>query len=187
MSLEHHADPRLTAGEIRGIAVLLHAVWPEITLSPAEFTEKLRKQIAEATMASSGALYQRCVYWEGDTALAHAHTFPRTIISVAGPLRVLALAGVCTHPARRGEGLGQMVVRAAMQRVDNGEFPVALFQTGVPLFYERLGSRVVSNPFVNRRNINCPEATPWWDSHVIVYPQAADWPRGEIDLNGEGY
>jgi hypothetical protein len=71
--------------------------------------------------------------------------------------------------------------------VDGGEFPVALFQTAVPDFYTRLGSRSVSNRFVNSRNSEDPEANPWWDPNIMIYPADAAWPMGTIDLNGSGY
>ncbi len=122
--------------------------------------------------------------------VAKAATFGRTILTAKGPRDVLGLAAVASHPELRGSGLGKRVVTAALERVDRGEYPIALFQTGTARsFYEKLGCRVVNNRFVNSR---CkPEkdanASPWWDSFVMIYPDHAEWPEGEIDLNGPGY
>jgi predicted N-acetyltransferase YhbS len=72
--------------------------------------------------------------------VAEAEGFSREVVPEGGnPLRLLALASVCTHPDDRGQGLGERVVKAVLRRVDDGEFPVALWQTGVPDFYEKLG------------------------------------------------
>ena len=78
-------------------------------------------------------------------------------------------------------------IEEAMQRVDQGEFPVSLFQTPKPGFYEKLGARKVNNRFVNSKNEQDPEADPWPAEHVMIYPTPYPWPEGVIDLNGPGY
>jgi predicted N-acetyltransferase YhbS len=127
------------------------------------------------------------VVWDGGQAIAHARTFPRTIRSRSGDITLMGLAGVCVMPERRGEGLGRDVVRKAFERVDRGDFPVSLFQTTVPDFYTGLGAKAIANRFVNSRNTDDPEANPWWDPHIMIYPADAVWPDGTIDLNGSGY
>ena len=52
---------------------------------------------------------------------------------------------------------------------------------------EKLGARCVSNRFVNSTNTEAPEANPWWDEHVMIFPDTYDWPDGTIDLPGPGY
>lgn len=135
---------------------------------------------------------------EGDRALAHALLFPRDIQTPAGPLRIAELAAVCSHPDHRGRGrgLGRDVVRAAFKRIDDGAYPVSLFQTGVPDFYARLGARTVENKFINSRWQPPREGespghgtreAPWWNPHVMIYPATYNWPEGEVDLLGPGF
>ena len=112
--------------------------------------------------------------------------FPRRIHTSRGPLDVLALAGVKTRPEFRGRGLGRRIVRAALEYVDRGTFPVSLFQTNVPEFYEKLNARRVENPFTNRLAAD-PAATPWWDRFVMIYPARYPWPEGPIELQGPGW
>ncbi|MFP4542240.1 MAG: GNAT family N-acetyltransferase [Opitutales bacterium] len=127
--------------------------------------------------------------WDGATAVAHAESFARTVSLPTGAHTVLALASVCTAPAQRGAGHGRAVTLAAFARVDDGEFPLALFQTPVPEFYRRLGAGVVGNTFCNRLHPTAPGASPWWDETVMIYPaNAPTWPReGAVDLRGPGY
>ena len=99
---------------------------------------------------------------------------------------VLGLAGVKTHPDFRLQGLGARVVRATLAYVDDGTFPLSLFQTNVPGFYEKLGARLVDNRFVNSLAAD-PQGRPWWSGHTMIYPAGADWPDGEIDLVGPAW
>lgn len=111
---------------------------------------------------------------------------PRRIRTPRGLMDVLALASVKTHPDLRHKGLGRAVVQAAFACVDDGAFPLSLFQTGVPEFYEKLGARQVENPFVNSLGQD-PRRRPWWDKVAMIYPTDAHWPDGEIDLLGPGW
>ena len=120
--------------------------------------------------------------------VAHAETFLRKLILEDGvSISVMALASVCTKPESRGRGFGRIVAVEALKRVDLHEFPVALFQTDVPGFYQKLGARIVQNRFVNRLNTWEPELSPWWCRDVMIYPKQAKWYPGIIDLNGFGY
>lgn len=120
--------------------------------------------------------------------IAHAKTFIREIKSERGSLFVLALATVCSDPALRGQGLGALVTGKAFEQVGQGEWPsVSLFQTPVPVFYEKLGCRMVSNIFVDRTNQQAPDAFPWRDDTIMIYPAEFDWPDGTIDINGPDY
>ncbi len=120
---------------------------------------------------------------ESGAVAAHALVFARTVFTVQGPLTVGALATVCVDPANRGQGWGADVVRAAFEYLPELGAPVALFQTGVPGFYEKLGARQVTNRFVNGDNPN----NPFWDICEMIYPASFDWSEGQIDLNGPGY
>lgn len=163
------------------IATLLFEVWP---WDNADLLET-----AEGIARKHGADPRRecCLLWEGEErVVAHARTFPRLIKWEGGEREILALAGVCVDPTRRGAGYGARVVRESFARIKEGEFNLSLFQTGVPEFYEKLGARRVENRFVNRQ-CKDPEANPWWDEFVMIYPAQADWPECTIDLNGAGY
>lgn len=131
---------------------------------------------------------RRFVIWNGGQAIAHARVFVREIHADSGSLPVLALASVCSDPERRGQGLGAAVTRQAFDLVGRPTWPsVSLFQTPVPEFYARLGCRPVDNRFVNRLNRQDPEARPWRDEYVMIYPGEFAWPGGPIDLNGPDY
>src|SRR5690606_26484140 len=114
-------------------------------------------------------------------------TFSRLVRAESGERRVLALAGVCTDPGRRGEGLGRKVVEAAFHSLSEESATVCLFQTGVPEFYHRLGAREVFNRFHNGQDPEGVCCSPWWNPHVMIYPAGAPWPEGPIDLQGPGY
>jgi GNAT superfamily N-acetyltransferase len=118
--------------------------------------------------------------------IAKAGFAPREVLTRRGPLAVLALAGVLSHPQRRGEGLGAAVVRACFGLVDDGSFGCSFFQTGVPEFYDRLGGRVVDNPLINSLSPD-PQERPFWDKVAMIYPASFDWPAGPIDTQGPGW
>ncbi|MCP4774691.1 MAG: hypothetical protein GY880_10660 [Planctomycetaceae bacterium] len=80
------------------------------------------------------------------------------------------------------------VTQKAFQQVATDAWPeVSLFQTPVPGFYQKLNSRLVTNRFVNRRNVDDPEANPWRDDQIMIYPSEFAWPEGTVDLNGCDY
>ncbi|MEM6458269.1 MAG: GNAT family N-acetyltransferase [Planctomycetota bacterium] len=119
---------------------------------------------------------------------ANAATITRQIATPAGPMVVLGLLDVATHPDDRGRGLGAAVVRAAWGPVDRGELPACLFQTGdAQPFYEKLGARVVDNRFVDSTGATPADAPVFEDTYTMIYPADASWPAGEIDTLGPGY
>jgi GNAT superfamily N-acetyltransferase len=182
-------DDALSDDELVPMVTLLDRIWPSedrpleklIELFP-QLRTRLRISYRGCTRAS-----MRHLIWEGDEVVAHALTFERPIRSDEGELPVMALSAVCVSPDHRGRGLGAAVVRSAFQRVESGEFPVSLFQTPIPDFYEKLGSVSVSNRFVDSRNRDDRTANPWRDSSIMIYPAGYAWPEGVIDLNGPGY
>ena len=131
---------------------------------------------------------RRFVIWDGDGAVAHARTFVRVVTVGGRQIPVLALASVCTHPEVRGQGLGVKVTKKAFERIGQPGWPdVCLFQTPVAEFYEKLNSRIVTNKFVDGSNMVFPDANPWRDETVMIYPSEYDWPQGTVDLNGPDY
>ena len=177
--LKHCRAADLGMDEARAIAALIDATWPSPDLSPDDLVDRLLHQGPSDRDAFT--------LWEDGALLAHAITFPRRILHDDGDLEVMGLAGVCVPPRHRGKGYGKRVVAEAFRQVTEGKYPVSLFQTGVPSFYARFGAVPVSNPFRNSRSDEDPSTSPWWEPHVMIYPDFVGWPPGVIDLNGPGY
>jgi predicted GNAT family N-acyltransferase len=127
------------------------------------------------------------VYSSGEL-IALAHTFGRTIASREGEMTVMGLANVCVAQRERGRGCGRVVTQAAFARVQQGDFPLALFQTTpeVEPFYWRLGCIAVRNRFCNSLAAD-PHANPFWDPIAMRYPATIDWTESDIDIRGPGY
>ncbi len=157
------------------IAALIHAVWPSAA--------QAKTPTLDETMNSWHAQGSAHFVLVDDEVRAHTLLFRREIFTSRGPLLVGALAAVCVHPDYRGRGWGAAVVRAAFGFLPEMGVEVALFQTGVPKFYEKLGSHMVNNRFFNGTD----SGNPFWDSYVMIYPASCHWPDGPIDLNGAGY
>lgn len=171
----------------RALVDLWFEVWPDETDDSDVNVRKVLDEMRDEAFAGE----RRPINWavmDGGRVLAVARTFARTIDTGAGRMTIMALAGVCSHPAVRGRGYGRAVVKAAFSRVDDGVFPVSLFQTQPRIipYYERFGAGVVGNRFVNSLAKN-PRANPLWDPIAMVYPATADWPDGEVDLLGPAY
>lgn len=184
--IKQYRDIKLTEDVARAVAVLAGRSFAS--------SEKSIEDRVKETLASVGSSDPehttglRFVIWENDRAIAHARTFVRQVAIGDQQIPVLALATVCSDPDLRGQGLGVAVTEAAFQQVGADGWPdVSLFQTPVPPFYEKLDCRILTNRFVNRRNAADPEANPWRDDTVMIYPAAYPWPDGVVDLNGPDY
>ena len=184
MILSQHTDNELMESQVWSIVSLIQSVWPDKDKTIAEMVAEWLERPSESAAADSDS--KRFVLWEDDQAVAHGLTFGREIFTSEGSLLQMALAAVCVAESRRGEGLGARVTRKAFEQVDNGVWPVSVFQTPVPGFYEKLGGKIVDNEFVNSKNEEDPQANPWWEG-VMIYPAEFPWPVGRIDLNGGGY
>jgi len=175
----------LSQADARAIAELLVRVFPRRTLE-----ERLDMLLGQwRDYDGPEEMFPRsAIVRDGPRVIAHAAVWPRTIGTSEGDITVLALAQVCSDPDRRGERLGQAVVRAVFDLVDHGPFAHSLFQTShrVRPFYEKLGACLVTNRIVNSLS-ETPYANPFWDEVVMRYPAAKRWPEGDIDLCGPGY
>ncbi len=177
----------INESDARTAAALVCTIWPK----PGRTVEGLTAEMLTQWKSYSGPESQHprsFLIREGGRLIAHATAVPRTIGTTAGDMTILALARVCTEPAARGRHLGEAVARAALELVDNGTFPFALFQTNesVRPFYERLGASQVTNRFINSTAAD-PAASAFWDPVIMRYPATAGWPHGEIDLKGRGW
>jgi predicted N-acetyltransferase YhbS len=184
LPVSKHSYSRLSQDQRKAVWRLVYTAFPPKTES---LEERVELSAADKDLLSREAF----VVWEGDVALANATVFERMVETVRGPLEVMALAAVCCAPVRRGEGLGALVVSEAFKEVDAGKYPVSLFQTGVPKFYEKLGARLVDNAFVNSLHDPADRHgsadAPWWEPHIMIYPATYDWPTGTVDLLGPGF
>ena len=177
----------LSERDARAIANLVASIWPK----PGRTADSLAAEMVNQWRSYQGPEEQHprsFVVREGERAIAHASFDPRTIRAGDNEITVLALARVCSDPAMRGRRLGQAVVRAAFEVVDQGAFPFSLFQTTneVQPFYDRLGAVRIHNRFVNSLATD-PNADPWWNPVIMRYPDGPGWPAGEIDLRGAGW
>ena len=178
-----------SAADREAILMLWQEVWPS---RPEGYFEEIIEEFGsfpETPLPAGYALLRI-----DGSPVAQCRIFPRTVASADGRLTVMALAGVCVDPDRRGLGLGRRIVQEAFANVDSGVYGSSLFQTSfrVAPFYENLGCRRVGNTFVNSlAGSGLDEAalrrSVFWDDVVMVYPADCDWPEGEIDLLGGGY
>jgi predicted N-acetyltransferase YhbS len=178
---------RYTPEEARAIGELVARVWPKPGVDAegrAQQMIALGRQYAESASPPPRSF----VVLNQGRVVAHAALLPRRAATLDGPLLVGGLARVCSDPALRGQGLGELVARAALAPVDAGEFQFALFQTNsrVRPFYEKLGAVTVDNDVVNSLAAD-PTAPAFWDEVVMRYPANRPWPKGEIDLLGPGF
>jgi predicted N-acetyltransferase YhbS len=178
---------QLREADALAISELIVSIWPK----PGRTAETMAADMLNQWRAYSVAHRQHprsFVVREDGRVIAHASFDPRNIGTSAGEMTVLALARVCTAPAARGRKLGQAVVQAAFELVDDGSFPFALFQTtdDVQSFYDKLGAVRIFNRFINSLAED-PTANPWWSPVIMRYPSGPGWPEGEIDLRGPGY
>lgn len=160
---------------------LIRATWPEA--HPAEATTD---QILADFKARTPNKVCHFIL-EEDQVIGYAESFPRTINTVEGKRTILGLGAVCVDTAQRGRGLGALVVKQAFERLPENDTDVCLFQTGVPQFYEKLNCRLIDNQIVNSLNTEDPEANPFWDDYIMIYPKQNHWPTGKVDLLGKGY
>lgn len=169
------ASPEL----LTGCGELWHRVWPSedgVEASAARRADKYAAlkghQVHIGIDDTDGEL----------TVVSVARTFEHTVSLGDTALPVIALASVCSDPDRRGEGWGDAVARAALERT-HAALP-ALFQTGVPAFYERLGSRLITNDV----STSTPGAEAFEDPYVMIHPGDGIWnDTAPVDLLSPGW
>ena len=156
---------------------LWHSVWPEDDAAGPE----ARLTRTEPIYAALDGMQLHLAF--DDTSLrAVARTFLHTVTLDGEPLEIVALASVCSDPDHRGEGWGDAVVNAAFDRVTELGRP-ALFQSPVPKFYERFGSRVITNEVMTSVG-----AKAFYDPFVMIHPGDSPWDdNAVIDLQAPGW
>jgi predicted N-acetyltransferase YhbS len=186
----HHVeilDARtLSDADARAIAELLVKVWPKPGKT-VEFRQQQMLDMGRGYHGSDAQAPRSALIRENGRVIAHAALIPRTIGTTAGELTIAGLARVCTDPDCRGQGLGELVVRAIFDVVDDGSFSFAFFQTNsrIQPFYEKLGACLATNPVINSYSQDLHD--PFWDEIKMRYPNGSNWPERQIDLRGPGY
>ena len=184
MEVERYGKEEIDKDLLRKAEKLWTEVWPS---EDATSDERMQRRLKR--MQSQDETYRLHVIWMEGGIVAQCSSFHREIRFLHSDRRVveLALAGVCSAPAHRGKGLGAAVVKDAFARLDEESMAFSLYQTGVPEFYRKLGSRIVKNRFVNSSNQDDPQANPWWNDFVMIQPAGQSWEEGPVDLLGAGY
>ena len=182
-------DSALVTDEIVAIVSLVSAIWPHPQKTISELVDTFMERHFRYLASYPGIAHPsvRHLGWVDGQLVGHALTFERPVISERSEIPVMALSGVCVSPSYRRNGIGIALARDAFRRVDEWEFPVSIFQTTIPDFYQRLGAAVVGNRFFDSKNEDNPDAPPWTDGRIMIYPSAYPWPTGPVDLNGPGY
>lgn len=165
---------------IKDVNELTDLTWPQT--KPAEYTPESRLQDFYSRNPNKTCHF----IYEHAQLIGYAESFPREIYVDQANLTIMGLGAVCVHPSHKGKGLGAQLVRTAFLRVDNGEFKLSLFQTGVPGFYHKLNCRTIENKIINSKS-ESPKENPFWDPYVIIYPREFIGFQSEIDLLGPGY
>lgn len=176
----------LSEADARAIGELLVKVWPK----PGKTVEFRQQQMLDMGKGFHGRDSQAprsALIRDGGQVIAHAALIPRTVSTDAGELTFAGLARVCSDPDYRGQGLGELVVKAIFDFVDDGTFPFAFFQTNsrIQPFYEKMGACLATNPVINSLSQDLHD--PFWDEIKMRYPKDGKWPEGQIDLRGPGY
>lgn len=187
MKVEILESRQLTAEDALAIGQLIFKVWPKPG-KDAVFRQRQILTLGHCYQGPEKQAPRSFVIREQDRVIAHAAVIPRSINTSHGEMTIAGLCKVCSDPDLRGQGLGEMVVRAVFDLVEAGVYDFALFQTTRPVkkFYEGLGACEVDNRFVNSLDPN-PDKCPFWDEIRMRYPTNRDWPTGTIDLLGPGY
>ena len=119
------------ADEVLGeVARLLHETWPD--------PEWPQERILKTIQTMNDQQKYRILAWQDQRLVGHATFLPGVIATNRGTLSIMQFAGVCVCAKLRGRQIGRKVVEWAFEKVGQPGFDVALFQTDVPGFYEKL-------------------------------------------------
>lgn len=167
----------MTEKNILEIEALIEKIWPQEVLKADNKTRI--NNFREHNRSAEVFL----VYKDGRLA-GHTKIFTRTILTDAHSIEVTALSGVAVLPEFRNYGFGKLMVNEVFELIKQSKRPVCLFQTTIPRFYEKLDARIITNRFFNSKNPTHPLENPWGDPYVMIFPEYASWPDGDLDLNG---
>ena len=166
----------------RACADIWEQVWPS---ADGQDIDARLMRIDESSSSTSELRWH--LVFDDEEVVAVARTFRHAVglgddPKNANAQSVIALASVCTDPARRGEGLGKAVALEALARAS--EDVPAFFQTGVPEFYEHLGARRVSNMITT----SLEGARGFHEPEAMIFPADAPWDdEAAVDLRIAGW
>jgi ribosomal protein S18 acetylase RimI-like enzyme len=170
----------LTDQKILEIEALIEKIWPQEVLKADDKTKI--KYFREHNRSAEVFLV-----YKGGLLTGHTKIFARTILTDTHFIEVTALSGVAVLPEFRNYGLGKLMVNEVFELIKQNKRPVCLFQTTIPGFYEKLDARIITNRFFNSKDPTHPLVNPWGDPYVMIFPEYASWPDGDLDLNGPAF
>jgi predicted N-acetyltransferase YhbS len=92
--------------------------------------------------------------WQGRVAemdcrvVAYVRIFDRRMRVRGVPLRAAGIGSVATHPDVRRRSLASTLLADAIRVMQRRGYPISFLYTGITAFYERLGWRVVAQPYL---------------------------------------
>lgn len=177
----------LSEAEAAGVLDLWQRVWPDADFESEGLEDRVAEFLNEPPDARDGEERFHLV-GEGAVLLGVARSFLREIrfLELDQSFVVIALAGVCSCPKRRGSGIGKQVVQSVFDRIGR-DAELCLFQTGSPGFYEKMGAVSVDTVFVNSLAASGSGERPWWDEFVMIRGDLEKWQKGRVDLLGPAY
>ena len=165
----------IVAGEV---VSLIGRVWPEWSDDVSIMAQGLVNTMHE------DPTFQVLVAWHREHIVGQVQLFQRVLQTPKGQIPVLAMSGLCCDPRLVRRGIGATLLERAFEEVDLSHYPICLFQTDDPQYFEAKGAVQIENRFTNRRNRKNPSSNPWRMKSVMIYPNWNEWPGGDIDLNG---
>lgn len=181
MKIECLSSEELSDIQIKAINALTDATWPETIPKKTEWPERKAAFLKRNLGKQCHFIYHK------DKLAAYAESFGRKVNLDNTPFTLMGIGAVCVDKAYRGLGLGAKIVKKCFERIDQGDYEVCLFQTGVPGFYKKLNCRLVHNAFIDSTHPTEPKKNPFWDEYTMIYPKDFNWPNGSVDLLGAGY
>lgn len=80
--------------------------------------------------------------------VGYVRIFERRMLVRGVPVAAGGIGSVATHPDARGHGIATRLMRDAIEEMRRGGFALSFLFTGISGFYERLGYRIVREPWM---------------------------------------
>ena len=77
----------------------------------------------------------------------YVRIFARTMLIRGVPVAAGGIGSVATHPGARHDGIATALLQDAIEQMQRETMAVSFLFTGIPGFYERLGYRIVREPY----------------------------------------
>ncbi len=116
--------------------------------------------------------HARVAIIEGRVA-GYVRIFARTMLIRGVPVTAGGIGSVATHPNARHGGIATALLRDAIEQMQRETITVSFLFTGIPGFYERLGYRIVREPYFEA-DASEAAATPTTGLYSIRHIEDAD-------------